>query len=174
MRIATRTAEGWFLLGAAILVLAATATAAINLRNDPNAFLGIPWGSSLAERQDMTLSNSNGAIKEYTHKDGPLPFADAHVDMMRFLAVEDQFARVIIRYRGKANHDRILSYLESQYGAIERIPGQMTRGLNQQYNWRGTDTEINVTYQSQGERGFLSFDSRMLSPRFLDSLPDSS
>lgn len=157
-----------------IILLASTAVASVNLRNDPNGFLNIPWGSSLADRQDMALKESGGMIKGYERTDGPLTLGDANVEMMRFLTIDDQFARVIIRYKGQANHDRILPYLESQYGAIDRIPGQMVRGLNQQYNWRGAETEINLTYQSQGERGFLSFDSRVLAPRFLDVLPDSS
>ncbi|HJU05510.1 MAG TPA: hypothetical protein VJ692_10200 [Nitrospiraceae bacterium] len=161
-------------LGTVFVFLAVTAALAIPLRHDPQGFLGIPWGSSLAERQDLTLANSDGTIKTYQRKDGSPSFADADVEMMQFLTIDDQFARVMIRYRGKANHDRILSHLESEYGVLERIPGQMMRGLNQQYNWRGTDTDINLTYQAQGERGFLSFDSRVLAPRFLDSLPDSS
>lgn len=122
----------------------------------------------------MALSESSGAVKGYERKDGPLMIGDADVESMRFLAINDRFARVIMRYRGKTNHDRILPYLESQYGAIERLPGQMMRGLNQQYNWRGTDTEINLTYQSQGERGFVSFDSRELAPRFMDQYPDNA
>ncbi len=162
-------------LGVAIVLLAETsASAVITLQDDPKGFLGIPWGSSLADRQDMALADSAGAIKGYDHKDGRLSFAEVDVEMMRFMTIDDQFARVIIRYRGKANHDRILPYLESHYGTIERLPGQMVRGLNQQYNWRGTDTEINLTYQSQGERGFVSFDSRTLSPRFLDTYPDNA
>jgi hypothetical protein len=172
--ITVRTLIRFLCSAIVMIVLTSTAAAAVNLRNDPNGFQGIPWGSSLTEREDLTLKESDGAIKGYERKDGPLTIGETNVEMMKFLTIHDQFARVIIRYKGKANHDRILPYLESQYGAIDRIPGQMMRGLNQQYNWRGEETEINLTYQSQGERGFLSFDSRVLAPRFLDVLPDSS
>ena len=171
---AARIARHFFWVGVTVGLLAATASAAVNLRNDPNGFHGIPWGSSLAQRPDLVLKESGETIKGYEPTDGPLTLGEADVEMIRFLTIDDRFARVIIRYKGKANHDRIVPYLESQYGAIDRIPGQMIRGLNQQYNWRGTDTEINLTYQSQGERGFVSFDSRVLAPRFLDALSDSA
>jgi hypothetical protein len=67
-----------------------------------------------------------------------------------------------------------MTYLERQFGPIERIPGQMMRGLNQQYNWRGSDSEINVTYQANTERGFMFLDSRTLAPRFNDHIADSA
>ena len=50
----------------------------------------------------------------------------------------------------------------------------MTRGLNQQYNWRGTETEINLTYQAGTERGYIFIDSRTLAPRFNDDITDSA
>jgi hypothetical protein len=48
----------------------------------------------------------------------------------------------------------------------------MMRGLNQQFNWRGPNTEANLTYQENVERGFVSIESRNLSPRFNDFLPE--
>ena len=50
----------------------------------------------------------------------------------------------------------------------------MARGLNQQYNWRGSDTEINLTYQAGTERGYIFIDSRTLAPRFNDYITDSA
>ena len=79
-----------------------------------------------------------------------------------------------IRYRGAETHKRILSYLESEFGRTERLPGQMLRGLNQQYNWRGSESEINLTYQSSTERGYIFLDSRTLAPRFNDLLADTA
>jgi hypothetical protein len=50
----------------------------------------------------------------------------------------------------------------------------MMRGLNQQYTWRGTDTEINLTYHANTERGYIFIDSRTLAPRFNDRITDSA
>jgi hypothetical protein len=50
----------------------------------------------------------------------------------------------------------------------------MMRGLNQQYNWRGGETEINLTYEANLDRGFIFIESRSLSPRFHDQITDSA
>ena len=47
---------------------------------------------------------------------------------MRFLTVDGKFARVTVRYQGKATHDQILTYLQSLYGSLDRTPGQFTGG----------------------------------------------
>jgi hypothetical protein len=145
------------------------------IKDDPQGFGGIPWGSSLAEREDLNLVDSGSSnIKGYDRKEGPLPLGHAPVDVMRYIAIDDKFARVTIRYHGKDTHAQLLAYLQSQYGQVDRTPGQMVRGLNQQFNWRGTDTEINLTYEAQGDRGFVFFDSRVLSPRFNDNIADNA
>ncbi len=113
-------------------------------------------------------------MKEFQFKDAAPSFAGIPVDSVRLSAVDEQFARVTVRYQGEKTHRHILQYLEQQFGAIERLPGQMMRGLNQQYNWRGSDSEINLTYQAGTERGFIFLDSRTLAPRFNDQITDSA
>ena len=111
-------------------------------------------------------------IAEYLRKTEPPSFAGIEMTSVLYVSVDDQFARVIIRYRGDHVHRQVLGFLESRFGRLERIPGQMARGLTQQYNWRGPDTEINLTYQAGTERGYIFFDSRTLAPRFNDYLTD--
>jgi hypothetical protein len=145
------------------------------IHDDPKGFDGLAWGSSLADREDLKLvDNGSGEIKGYDRKEGPRPLGQATVDVMRYIAIGDKFARVTVRYHGKDTHNQVLAYLQSLYGQLDRTPGQMVRGLNQQFNWRGTDTEINVTYEAQGDRGFVFFDSRVLSPRFNDNIADNA
>jgi len=91
-----------------------------------------------------------------------------------YVSLDDQFARVMIRYQGEQVHKHVLRFLENQFGGLERIPGQMARGLNQQFTWRGSDTEITLTYQAGTERGYIFIDSRTLAPRFNDYLTDSA
>ncbi len=145
---------------------------AVPMVNDPKGFNGIPWGSELDSRPEMILFNTARRIKEYDLKNGPPQLGEVKVEMMRFSTLEGKFARVTIRYRGKDTHDRILTYLQKKYGPLDHTPGQTMRGFNQQYNWRGTDTEVNMTYEGQGERGFLFIESSALAPRFNDTLPE--
>lgn len=147
---------------------------AVPMVNDPRGFGDIDWNTSLTSRQDLEVSRAGSPITEYQRRRDPSGFAGAEMTSIRYLAVDDQFARVTIRYQGEQVHKQVLKFLESQFGPLEHIPGQMTRGLTQQYNWRGPDTEINLTYQAGTERGYIFIDSRTLAPRFNDNLTDSA
>ncbi len=157
--------------GAVVFPYPAAASVEIAIENDPHGFHGIPWGASLANNPDFTLVTSSNEIKEYELKNGPPPLGEARVDSMRFTTIEGQFARVTIRYRGQKTHDQVLAYLQATFGQTDRTQGSMMRGLNQQFNWRGTDTEVNLTYEGAGERGYLFIESRMLAGKFNEHLP---
>lgn len=156
------------------LLLQPSAVDAVPMINDPKGFHNIPWGSALKALPDLEPARTGPHIKEYRAKTGTPSFADTEMTSILYVSVDDQFARVTIRYEGEQIHKRVMDYLEAQYGPLERIPGQMTRGLNQQYTWRGAETEINLTYQASTERGFIFIDSRTLAPRFNDHITDSA
>ena len=147
---------------------------AVSMMNDPKGFQNIAWGTPLTARQDLETMRSGTHVAEYRRKTEQLTFAGAEMTSILYVSIDDQFARVTIRYQGEEVHKRVLNFLEAQFGSLQRVPGQMTRGLNQQYNWRGSDTEINVTYQAGTERGYIFFDSRTLAPRFNDDITDSA
>ncbi len=165
-----------FLLGLVCItgVLHALPVSAVPMINDPKGFQNIEWGAALAGRTDVVPSRTGPHITEYRSTTGPASFAGAQMTSILLLSVDDQFARVTIRYQGEQTHAQVMRFLETQFGPLERIPGQMARGLNQQYNWRGPETEINVTYQANTERGFIFIDSRTLAPRFNDHITDSA
>ena len=147
---------------------------AVSMTNDPKGFHNIVWGSPLKTRTDLETTRKGPNFVEYQFKNTPPTFANIPVESLRLSTVDDQFARVTIRYQGEKTHERILAYLETEFGRTEHLPGQMLRGLNQQYNWRGTESEINLTYQASTERGFIFLDSRTLAPRFNDLLADTA
>lgn len=122
----------------------------------------------------MELMQADPHIAEYLRKTEPSLFAGTQMSGVLYVSVDDQFARVIIRYQGDHVHRQVLGFLEDHFGRLERVPGQMARGLTQQYNWRGTDTEINLTYQAGTERGYIFIDSRTLAPRFNDYITGSA
>lgn len=165
-----------FLLGFAFLFTALHAwpVSAVPMINDPKGFHGIGWGAALTGRTDVVPARTSAHITEYRATTGPANFAGAEMTSILLLSVDDQFARVTIRYQGEQTHAQVMQFLEAQFGPLERIPGQMARGLNQQYTWRGPETEINVTYQANTERGFIFIDSRTLAPRFNDHITDTA
>lgn len=142
--------------------------------NDPKGFHDIPWGTVLSSRLDLEPIRSSPHIVEYLHKERPSSFAGADMTSILYVSLDDQFARVIIRYQGDKVHGEVLEHLQGRFGRLDRIPGQMARGLTQQYNWRGPDTEINLTYQASTERGYVFIDSRTLAPHFNDYITDSA
>jgi len=147
---------------------------AVPMVNDPNGFQSLAWGVALTTRPDLEIAKAGPHVNEYQLRNGQPSYAGIPVESLRFLSVDEQFARVTIQYQGEDRHKQILAYLERQFGSLERVPGQMMRGLNQQYNWRGADTEINVTYHANTERGFIFIDSRTLAPRFNDRITDTA
>jgi hypothetical protein len=169
-----RTPGTWSATLILLAMLGIDSVWAVSMTDDPNGFRDLPWGTMLSSRDDMETFRSSAHIVEYLPKADPLSFADTHMTSILYLSVDDQFARVTIRYQGRDVHKQILNFLETRFGRLDRIPGQMARGLTQQYNWRGSDTEINLTYQAGTERGYIFFDSRTLAPRFNDYITDSA
>ena len=156
------------------MLLSPILAGAVSMTNDPKGFRNIVWGTALNTRTDLEPTRQGRNIIDYRYKNSPPTFADIPVESLQLSTVDDQFARVTVRYRGEDTHKKILGYLESEFGRMERLPGQMLRGLNQQYNWRGNESEINLTYQAGTERGYLFIDSRTLAPRFNDLLADTA
>jgi hypothetical protein len=138
---------------------------AVPMLNDPNGFEGIPWGAAFSETADFVLVENSSRVKGYELKAGPPPVGPAHVDAMRFLTIEGQFARVTIRYHGKETHQQIVNYFQSKYGPLDRTPGQVSKGTVQQHNWRGDDTQIILTYDAHRDRGIIFFENPLLATR---------
>jgi hypothetical protein len=144
------------------------------MEKDPLGFYGIQWGQPLGNRAEFVRIESEKHIDTYALKEPNPEIEGIRVESIKFLTHDDRLAQVTIHYRGAKTHQSLLKYLESEYGEINLNPGSMMRGLNQQYTWRGPETEITVTYRGLGERGFMVVQSRVLAPRFLDSVPDHS
>ena len=145
-----------------------------SMLDDPKGFHNLPWGAALSSRSELKPVRSRPHIVEYLRKERPSSFAGAEMTSIVYVSLDDQFARVVIRYHGDQVHGEVLSHLQGRFGQLDRLPGQMARGLTQQYNWRGPDTEINLTYQASTERGYVFIDSRTLAPRFNDYITDSA
>ena len=143
---------------------------AVPMVNDPKGFEGIPWGATFSETADFLLVENSPQIKGYELKQGPPPLGPAKVDSMRFLTYNGEFARVVIRYQGKATHDQIVDYFQSLYGPLDRTPGQIAKGAVQQLNWQGDESEIILTYRSSTDRGIIFFEHRPTALKFSEGL----
>jgi hypothetical protein len=148
---------------------------AVPMLNDPKGFEGIPWGAAFSESADFVLVEDSRRIKAYELKQGPPSLGPAKVDSMRFLTFDGRFARVVIHYHDRTVHDRIVSYLQLQFGPLDRTPGHVAKGPVSQLNWQGEDTEIMLTYEKMTDRGIIFFEHRPTALKFSEGMmaPDA-
>jgi hypothetical protein len=153
------------------ILLATSVFAAIRIAQDPNGFLDIPWGNSLKDRPDLHEIDNTSMVRIFTFKHDSPEIQGIPMESMKLYTLEGKFARAIFHYRGKTTHESLINFLETRFGKIEMAQGGMMRGLNQQYTWRGPETEITISYHGFRERGVLTAESRVLAPLFFDAYP---
>ena len=138
---------------------------AVQIKEDPKGFEGIPWGATLSESETFGKIEDAGRIKTYELKGGPPSFGPAKVESMKFTTIDDQFARVTIRYHGKETHDQLLTFLQSRYGPLDRTPGQFAGGAVKLFAWQGMETEVSLRYETRTDRGIIFFENPSLASR---------
>jgi hypothetical protein len=163
-----------FLMMCTCLFLWTPVWSATPIEHDPKGFFGSLWGKSLKNRSDLKQIDSTTTLQIYTIKSGSPQIDDIMMESVKLYTLEGKYARAIFHYQGEAIHRSLLHYLETQYGKTDNGFGSMTRGLGQQYIWRGPETDISLTYHGFRERGILTAESRIFAPLFLDTLSDHS
>jgi hypothetical protein len=156
------------------LVVAATllpvaAALAVPLHNDPNGFEGIPWGATFSESDTFAKVEDAGRVQTYELKATQPALGPATVDSMRFSTIDGKFARVMVRYSGKDTHDRILDFLQNQFGPVDRTPGQIAGGIVKFFDWQGDDSEIILRYDVRTSQGIIFFESQVFRAKFTES-----
>ena len=144
------------------VILQGTLAFAGPMQNDPNGFEGIPWGATFSETDAFVIVEDAGLSQTYELKTGVPSLGPVKVDSMRFVTSEGKFARVTVRYQGKATHDQILAYLQSLYGSLDRTPGQIAGGPVKFYSWTGYETDVTLRYETGTDRGIIFFESQEL------------
>ena len=151
------------------LILHGTPAFAVPIQNDPNGFEGIPWGATFSETDTFVKVEDTGRSQTYELRTGALLLGTAQVDSMQFVTSEGKFARVTIRYQGKATHDKILAYLQSLYGPLDRTPGQIAAGSVKLFSWTGFETDVTLRYETGIDRGIIFFESQEFRRKMTDS-----
>jgi hypothetical protein len=166
-----RTIQYYVFLGALnalillVLVLSDRAAFAVQMKEDPKGFEGIPWGVTLSESETFGKVEDSGRLKTYELKGAPPTFGPAKVESMKFTTVDDRFARVTVRYQGKEAHEQLLTFLQSRYGPLDRTPGQFAGGAVKIFAWQGIDTEVSLRYETRTDRGIIFFENPSLASR---------
>lgn len=154
--------------------LGAPAMGATPIKQDPKGFFGSLWGKSLKNRSDLKEIDSVNTMQVFSMKHQPPQIENIVMESVKLYTLEEKYARALFHYQGETTHTSLLEYLENRFGKIEVPYGSMIRGLNQQYTWRGLETEITLTYHGFRERGILAVESRIYAPLFLDTISEHS
>jgi hypothetical protein len=144
------------------IILLNTLAFAVPMQNDPNGFEGIPWGATFSETDAFIKVEDTGRSQTYELKTGVPSLGPVKVDSMQFVTSDGRFARVTVRYQGKATHEQILAYLQSLYGSLDRTPGQIAVGPVKFCSWTGFETDVNLRYETGTDRGIIFFESQEL------------
>ncbi len=146
------------------------ALSATPIENDPKGFFGSFWGHSLQDRSDLKQIDSLNSLLIYTFNLGAPQVGSIELESVKLYTIDGKYVRALFHYEGVAIHNSLLQYLENEFGKSNDPYGSMIRGLNQQYTWRGPETEITLTYHGFRDRGILAVESRIYAPLLLDSL----
>ena len=155
------------------LILYGAPASAVPMQNDPNGFEGIPWGATFSETDSFMKVEDAGRSQTYELKTGTPSLGPVKVDSMRFVTSKGKFARVTVRYQGKATHDQILVYLQSLYGPLDRTPGQIASGSVKFFSWTGFETDVKLRYEIGTDRGIIFFESQQLRRKMTDNNSDT-
>lgn len=157
------------LVGLILCVLSATDPAwSVPIVNDPNGFEQIPWGTALAEMEQFVRIEEAGRLQIYEQTGQTPVLGTVSVDSIRFTTFEKKLGRVTVRYSGKETHEKILTYLQSTYGPLDRTPGQIAIGPVKVYAWHGFHTEVTLRFEAGPDRGIIFFESLTLPERLVD------
>ena len=169
--------RGWPTLVAAgfagILLLQSSEAPAVPIVNDPNGFDGITWGATLSDKDRFVSVEDTGRFQTYERRDQSPVLGTTPVDSIRLTAFQHKFGRVTVRYHGKNTHDAILAYLQSQYGPLDRTPGQIAVGPVKVYAWHGFQTEVTLRFESNLDRGIIFIESATLRERWGEDVPST-
>ncbi len=163
-----------FLMTYACFCLWTPAMGATPIKQDPKGFFGSLWGMPLKHRADLREIETVNTMHIYSIKNQPPQIENIEMESVKLYTLEGKYARALFHYQGEATHQALLQYLENQFGTIEVPFGTMIRGLNQQYIWRGPETEITLSFHGFRERGTLAVESRIYAPLFLDTISEHS
>lgn len=160
----TRMHHGFLVLTISLLALMfmCSTVSAVRMKDDPNGFEGIPWGTTLSESDRFKKVEDTGRARIYEPRTNPPTLGAIQVESIKFTTFGDKFARVTVRYKGKDTHDQILAFLQSRYGPLDRIPGQFSVGPVKFYAWQGFETEVTLRYEIPTDRGIIFFESQTM------------
>ena len=129
------------------------------MTNDPKGFQNIVWGTELKvepilnrRAKALTLSSTNLKTRRLPLRIFPSKVFDCPRSMINLPASPSAT-------RGRRRINVFLRTWRLSSDGRSTCPARCCEDCNQQYNWRGNESEINLTYPSQYGTRIIFFDS---------------
>jgi hypothetical protein len=138
------------------------------MKDDPKGFNGYTWGSPLSKYPAMKLIKDLGGT-DFVAKTGvfKIPGESLTISGVAFTEIwyrflDEQLESVQLHFEGVENRDKLMHWLEEQYG---RIPVNERRKASS-IQWFGEATTATLKYEPSTKKGDLIFMSQVLNHRF--------
>jgi hypothetical protein len=159
-----------------VSALCAQATGAAQIRDDQNAFHGYVMQSPLSQYPSLKVLKIRSAefvkeVGEYENPGEVLAVNDVTFLRVRYRFADRRLESIQLVYEGRDNRERLVQWLEAQYGKLTSSERKMVN----QVEWQGHAMTITLSYNFTYKRGTLWFVSPELNHLLhnsIASLPD--
>jgi len=155
------------MLSWAVILLLLDPAAAIELKEDPGGYEGVPWKAPPEEVPGLELVQDRGDLKVYKKPGPPPPIAGAAVESLWYRFYKGRFESVAIRYAGREAHEKIRAWALERFGPIPK--GEFR--FMQEFTWVGPETTVLLQFDVAGKRGVLFYTSRALQAELSATIP---
>lgn len=126
------------------VVMATVATLAWAMKNEPNGFRNLSWGTEQSTvASEMTLDEDGDRTKFYTRKGDKMQIGGAELSSIAYGFTGGRLHHVFIKTQGVANRVAIVDAFTAQFGS----PYKPNRYMNTYY-WNGSVTRIIISCNS--------------------------
>lgn len=170
-RLASAFVNGALALGVLAGSLPPAPAVAARILDDPNGFNGYTWGTShsiypaLQHVEEVGSTGSGEKFGVYEKPGEVVTLNGVPLTKVRYRFVGDGLESIVLSYEGRENRDKLMRWLEEQYGKL--TPAE--RRMLGQVEWLGDKTEITLSYNLGRKDGALLFISRALGERIRNS-----
>jgi len=148
---------------ASVLVIGIAAEAA-RIKDEPSGFNGHSCGAPLAQYQSFKLvedrgeSDFAGSVKVYENPGESLTLDQVPFIKIHYRFVGDQLESMQYIFEGKENRDKLLRWIEGQYGPAPAAERRVITSVQ----WFGDQTTISLSFDIHTKRGNLWFTCQAL------------
>ena len=172
-RLASAFVKGALALGVLVSSLPGAPVGAARILDDPNGFNGYTWGTSttrypsLQHVKDVGSTGSGEKLSVYENPGEVVTLNGVPLTRIHYRFVGDRLESIVLSYEGRENREKLLRWLEGQYGRL--TPAERQRRMLGQVEWLGDKTEVTLSYNLGRKDGTLLLISRALGGRLSDS-----